>query len=359
MSNIIKPIIKLTEICNYDCAFCRYSNHKQSSIGMNIDMVKKILFQSAEFNRGKSNNVKVIFHGGEPLLWGIDNFKEIYNFENDITTKTGVKFRNSVQTNASLINDEWLQLFIKDHTSIGISIDGPIELNEHHSKDKLKSYEKTISVIKKIKLQGGSCGILSVITNKHIKSGAKVFYDFLINNGVDNCGLCYCYNPEDGCSVNPVELATYLTDLFDLYFTGKTRINIREFNGGMYKYLKGKSNCCSHNCRSGCGDYLTFLPSGEVFFCDAYDVKKENSLGNILNEDIDKILKSELHKELTNNIQNNANNFCKNCEVRDVCGFGCPRTDLPDGNGNYFCYSNKVLYSHIIKKIKESNVLSK
>ena len=55
-------------------------------------MVKKILFQSAEYNRGKSNNVKVIFHGGEPLLWGINNFREIIQYEKKITEETGVFF---------------------------------------------------------------------------------------------------------------------------------------------------------------------------------------------------------------------------------------------------------------------------
>lgn len=59
---------------------------------MDIEMVKKILFQSAEYNRGKSNNVKVIFHGGEPLLWGINNFREIIQYEKKITEETGVFF---------------------------------------------------------------------------------------------------------------------------------------------------------------------------------------------------------------------------------------------------------------------------
>lgn len=354
MANAIKPIIKLTEACNYSCTFCRYANHKQGGTKMDIEMVKKILFQSAEYNRGKSNNVKVIFHGGEPLLWGINNFREIIQYEKKITEETGVFFKNSVQTNASLIDDDWINLFVANHISVGISIDGPIELNEHHSNNIAESCRKTLTAIQRIKAYGGSCGVLSVITNNHINMGAKVFYDFLVDNNIYNCGLCYCYNPEDDCSVDATKLGTYLINLFDLYFAGHTRMNIREFNGAIYKILKGKTNCCNHNCRTVCGDYLTFVPSGDTFFCDAYDIKKENSLGNIIENNVVQMLSSEKYRNLVQIIQNRAKSFCCDCNVKSICGYGCPRTDNVNGNENYFCTTNKMLYSHIASKVAEN-----
>lgn len=106
MVYIISPIIKVTEMCNFDCTFCRYSNHKQNTGIINVDTVKKILRDSAEINAETNPKVKVFFHGGEPLLWGIERFYEIYEYEKELSGKTGVKFANSIQTNASLIGDD-------------------------------------------------------------------------------------------------------------------------------------------------------------------------------------------------------------------------------------------------------------
>lgn len=224
MACVISPIIKVTEMCNFDCAFCRYSNHKQNTGIINVDTVKKILRESAEINVKTNSKVKVLFHGGELLLWGIEHFYEIYEYEKELSDKTGVKFTNSIQTNASLIDDDWISFFKTSHIGIGISLDGPIGTNAHFSRDESLSFKKTIAVLNKLKKQKVPFGILSVITNKHIANGAEGFYDFLVENSIKNCGLYYCYNPDDECSVDAEKLGYYLSDLFDLYFDGEARI---------------------------------------------------------------------------------------------------------------------------------------
>ena len=147
MACVISPIIKVTEMCNFDCVFCRYSNHKQNTGIMNVDIVKKILEESAEINAETNQKVKVLFHGGEPLLWGIERFYEIYEYEKELSDKTGVKFTNSIQTNASLIDDEWIRFFKTSHIGIGISLDGPIGVNAHFSQDESLSFKRTISIL--------------------------------------------------------------------------------------------------------------------------------------------------------------------------------------------------------------------
>lgn len=353
MSYVISPIIKVTEVCNFDCSFCRYSNHKQKNEMISVDLVKKILRETAEINAKTSRMVKVLFHGGEPLLWGIDNFRKIYQYEKEIANWYGVRFLNSIQTNAFLINDEWMNLFLEDRTSIGISLDGPVGTNAHFSGDEKQSFDKTILTLIKLKAKGIPFGILSVITNKHIEEGAKSFYDFLIANDIKNSGLCYCYNPDDDCSVNPERLGYYLSDLFDLYFYGKERINIREFNDAILTIIRGRHNCCSHHYRKRCGYYLTFLPSGNAFFCDPYNLRKENCLGNISNYNVLEMVSCEKHKELSDVITKQINNYCKNCFVKDICGYSCPRTDVDDKE-NYFCTTYKIIYAHIAEVVKKN-----
>lgn len=352
MACIISPIIKVTEMCNFDCAFCRYANHKQNTGIINVDTVKKILRESAEINAETNLKVKVLFHGGEPLLWGIERFYEIYEYEKELSDKTGVKFANSIQTNASLIDDAWISFFKESHIGIGISLDGPIGVNAHFSQNESLSFQKTIAVLNKLKKQKVPFGILSVITNRHIEAGAESFYAFLVSNNIKNCGLCYCYNPDDKCSVDSEKLGYYLSNLFDLYFDGEARINIREFNEAITAILIGKHRCCSHHQRERCGYYLTFLPSGDAFFCDPYNLRKENCLGNILEQSIPDMVSCSKHQDLSNIIQNQVKDYCCKCPVKDICGYGCPRTDQDNGI-NYFCPANQILYTHIANTIKD------
>ena len=352
MACIISPIIKVTEMCNFDCAFCRYANHKQNTGIINVDTVKKILRESAEINAETNPKVKVLFHGGEPLLWGIERFYEIYEYEKELSDKTGVKFANSIQTNASLIDDAWISFFKESHIGIGISLDGPIGVYAHFSQDESLSFQKTIAILNKLKKQKVPFGILSVITNRHIEAGAESFYAFLVNNNIKNCGVCYCYNPDDECSVDSEKLGYYLSDLFDLYFDGEARINIREFNEAITAILTGKHRCCSHHQRERCGYYLTFLPSGDAFFCDPYNLRKENCLGNISEQSISDMVSRSKHQDLSNMIQKQVKNYCYKCPVKNICGYGCPRTDRDNGI-NYFCLANQILYTHIANTIKD------
>ena len=357
MSYIISPIIKVTEQCNFNCSFCRYSNHKQENGIISVNLVKKIMTESAEINSKSNKKVKVLFHGGEPLLWGIDNYREIIEFEKNLSKQYDVIFLNSIQTNASLIDDDWINLILinrnsRNRINIGISLDGPIGTNAHYSGDELRSFEKTIMTINKLKSSGINFGILSVITEKHIKDGAKKYYEFLLSNNIKNCGLCYCYNEDDNCSVDPERLGYYLVELFDMYFYGETRINIREFNGAIKAILTGKPNCCCHHQRERCGYFLSFLPSGDAFFCDPYNLRKNNGLGNISNSTILDLITCDTHQKLSATIRMQVDKYCKNCSVTDICGFGCPRTDIENGE-NYFCPTHRILYTHIAEVIKE------
>lgn len=79
MACVISPIIKVTEMCNFDCVFCRYSNHKQNTGIMNVDIVKKILEESAEINAETNQKVKVLFHGGDRCYGELSVFTRFMN----------------------------------------------------------------------------------------------------------------------------------------------------------------------------------------------------------------------------------------------------------------------------------------
>lgn len=341
----ITPILKLVEFCNYNCYFCRYANHPQISNVMSVSDVKKVLKEVAQYNKKNGiNHVKVIFHGGEPLLWGINKFEEVLNFQSTLENEYTMKFINSIQSNGFLLNEQWIDILKRYNFSVGISLDGPDNLNGHFGKlGNLQSIKQVLQNINLLRNANISFGVLSVITNKHY-GYAKEFYDFWVNNNISDVGLCFCFNPEDNETVNCELLSIFLKELFDLYFYGDAKINIREFNNAIQRITTRKSSCCTYACRKNCGNFLTIDSCERVMFCDDYTLDKTLVLGNLKVTSLNEIIygkRYQLYYQKSHEIIKK----CIKCPVFEICGSGCSRNDI--GKSNYFCPTYKIIYSHI------------
>lgn len=346
----INPIIKLTEQCNYNCYFCRYANHRQNDNGTPEHIIKKMLTECIEYNKANGAcNMNVIFHGGEPLLYDISRLKSILDYLQDMVDDC-FTIEYSVQTNSSLLTDEWIEVFKKKKFDVGISLDGPLGLNGHIATTPENAIETALASYHKLKMAGVHCGFLSVITDKHLTE-LKKFFDFYLDNDIDSVGLCYCYNKIDGSNVDPEKLGKWLIDLFDLYFKAPKRIRIREFDMVIRRLLNHPHNACSMSCRESCGNYLTVTPNGFIEFCDDYDldVNRNNALGNINSQSIIDILNGEQYKMMKKRSTEIIENKCRNCQVYEMCRGGCSRNDINDNN--YFCETFKILYPYIQKKV--------
>ncbi len=339
--NNVSIILKVTDFCNFKCSFCRYTLQTNTNpMRMEFALAKNCITKAASYNvKNNINYLHIIFHGGEPLLWGYDNFVKIFNFEDEFTLKhEGFKFYNSIQTNASMLDQEFIELFLNNNVSIGVSIDGPENINFHKS---------PVDITKKIAMLNNfnsNYGILSVITNSH-KNLARDYYEFIKLNRIKSVGLCYCFDPIDGNSVNNDILTDFLIELFDLYFYGEYKFRIREFDCIIQRCLGKETHNCNFQCRKNCGKYFSIFPTGDVYFCDAYEYKGY-ILGNITNSNFSDILSSPNLKKILKIIHFNYKNNCESCSILNLCSGGCFRNDLQDGK-NYFCQTYLKLYTHI------------
>ena len=346
----ITPIIKVTENCNFSCEFCRYHTNERKSI-MDIETYETIVEKACEYNISHGwNHLNVIYHGGEPLLWGWQNFEKAMHFQNELKKRfPNITIINNVQTNGSLLNQQWIDFFKNNDFHIGVSIDGPTEINFH------KNFDDNNSVLENIcKLNQAGCkfGILSVITDAHDGCADK-YYDFLVKNKIHSVGLCYCiYDDKKGITVNNEVLSSFLLKLFDRYYFGDYHLRVREFEYVMQLCLGAATNACTFSYRNKCGYALSILPNGDVFFCDQYsfDVK---ALGNINKNSFFDIKSSNELKAIVDNARETAINECNRCEIHDICGGGCYRHLLPNGK-NAFCETFKALYPHIQSTINNS-----
>lgn len=337
-------ILKVVEYCNMSCKFCGYaqnnSNLKQPL--MSFELFKKSISKASEYNiLCGDNSLTVIFHGGEPLLWGLNNFKKALNFESFIENKyPGFRFYNYVQTNGKLIDDEWINFFVAENISVGVSIDGPEYLNSHIDGDQAI----IISRLKQLSQLGCATRVLSVITEEH-KNYADSYYEYMKNNGIFNIGLNFCVDPDNNCGVDNQILIPFLRRLYDRCKMDGFIMHIREFEA-IIQANKGKTTpFCTFNQRQNCGRYFTICSNGDVIFCDPIGFK-EDALGNINNDEIFNILESPILTRILHKSKTSLSNICETCDIKSMCGKGC--TKYLDNNGkNYFCDTYKYLYTYI------------
>ncbi len=322
---------------------------------MELSFCKKILRETALFNAEKGRKSEaVIFHGGEPLLWGKERFRQIHAYEKELEKEIGISFRNDMQTNGFLIDEEWAELFSEMKMHPGISLDGPLVMNSHYGAEgKEASLSRVLENLGLLKERGISAGILSVV-NEQSYGHAKEYFDFLSEAGIESAGFCFCFNPKDDCVADPEALSSYLIECFDLYYHAKRRVRIREFDFAL-RAMYGKGNRgCIHNCRRECGNFLSYTPDGSVNFCDAYE-KDTFVIGDLREKSLQEILSGEAFAAARTLYRRPAEEACKACEWREICGCGCGRNDVGEGEErkSYFCETYKKLYRHILKTVEE------
>ena len=352
-ADFVTVVVKVVDYCNFECDFCRYyQTQKEGRCGktLQMDTFKKIIKKACEYNYKKGlKHLTVIFHGGEPLLWGLNNFTEAIQYENIIKeTYSGFYFVNDIQTNGSLINDEWADFFYNNNFSIGISIDGPEDINFHKGKE--ISNNEVIENLRILDNHRCKYGILSVITEKHYGK-AREYYDFLVKNEIHSVGLCYCFSTNKVNLVSNKTLIDFLTELFNLYFNGNFKLHIREFEFVMKLSLGVKVEGCTFDYRRSCGNYFSIDSEGNIYFCDSYDLN-EISIGNIDVLDFFEIKENPLFNSIVLKARKSALSECSKCSIQGICGGGCYRHVLPNGK-HAFCETFRELYPYIEDTVKK------
>lgn len=157
-------IIKPTFNCNFRCPDCYLTNSvKSDTCIMSYKVAENLLHQVVSFcKKNNKRRLTFIWHGGEPLLWGIENYRSIFDFTKPIADD--ICIRQCVQTNLSLITNDYIKLFKQYNIEIGFSLDGPKEINDRFRKqiDGIGSHETIIRNLYRCRDAGLNVGAISV-----------------------------------------------------------------------------------------------------------------------------------------------------------------------------------------------------
>ena len=130
-SVMVKPIGSL---CNLNCDYCYYIDKKFADVKgvMSDELLENYIRQIVEIH-GQKAVIEFAWHGGEPTIAGIPFYKKALQYQNKYAS--GRKLLNTLQTNGTLLDDEWCSFFKDNDFRIGISIDGPENLHNIYRKD--------------------------------------------------------------------------------------------------------------------------------------------------------------------------------------------------------------------------------
>lgn len=322
MTALIKPA---SSACNLRCSYCFYcdeadAREKNQNTFMSCETAENIISKMFDFC-GDNSTLTFMFQGGEPLLAGVEFFEKFVKTAEKLKTD-GSRIFYSLQTNGTLLDENYCQFFKEHDFLIGVSVDGDKPLHDKNRSDSFDSAMHGIELLRKHKV---NFNILSVITSQ---TDAKKLFDFYMDNDFRDVQPIYCLDPLSGdkadYSISAKQLARFKKRLFNLWFNEVSKGNhfyVRDFDNLLSLMTKGVAEQCGASGR--CNAQLVVEADGTCYPCDFYCLDKFECL-NINEADINDILNCEGLKNFFE-YDEPKNSLCTSCPVKTLCGGGCKR----------------------------------
>lgn len=360
--------------CNLRCRYCYYlekdnlyktfpaiaegNDSEFNGVGnrtiMSDELLEKYISQHIKASDGASVNFS--WHGGEPTLAGIDFYKRAIELQKK-HKPSYKKIINGIQTNGTLLDEEWYKFLEKEKFIVGISIDGP---EDFHDRYRLTSTgNPTFSKVRESFIQLKNYNIvtevLCVVHAGNMDHPMDV-YRFFNENGaafITFLPLVIRDNhSESGVTASSVSaegFGRFMVSVFDEWVTsdiGKIKVQLFE-EAARTAFKQGHTLCIF---REECGGVPVVEHNGDFYSCDHY-VDHEHLIGNINNTDLAKLLDSTRQKAFGRAKRETLPRYCLNCEVRSMCNGECPKNRFiltPEGERglNYLCSGYRKFFNH-------------
>ena len=358
--------------CNLACKYCYYlEKNKLYPTAQRHLMSDEMLEQfTREYIEAQTmNQVLFTWHGGEPLLRSIDFYRKALSLQQKYAG--GRRIDNVIQTNGTLLTDEWCEFFAQNHWLVGISIDGPQPDHDHYRLTAAgkPSWKKVMQGIKLLKKHGVEWNAMAVV-NAYNANHPLEFYCFFKENGCQFLQFTPIVERqtrhEDGrtlasladkneiplseASVAPEQWGYFLCAIFDEWVrkdVGKIFVEI--FDCTLANWMGVSPGICAYS--KECGHAGVMEHNGDVYSCDHF-VFPEYKLGNIRDHSLIDMLYGEQQQEFSRLKHSSLPRQCKECDMEFACHGECPKNRFMkdkygDSGLNYLCPGYYHYYQHV------------
>ena len=358
--------------CNLACKYCYYlEKNKLYPTAQRHLMSDEMLEQfTREYIEAQTmNQVLFTWHGGEPLLRSIDFYRKAISLQQKYAG--GRRIDNVIQTNGTLLTDEWCEFFAQNHWLVGISIDGPQPDHDHYrlAAAGKPSWKKVMQGIKLLKKHGVEWNAMAVV-NAYNANHPLEFYRFFKENGCQFLQFTPIVERltrhEDGrtlasladkdeislseASVAPEQWGYFLCAIFDEWVRKDVgRIFVEIFDCTLANWMSISPGICAYS--KECGHAGVMEHNGDVYSCDHF-VFPEYKLGNIRDHSLIDMLYGEQQQEFSRLKHSSLPRQCKECDMEFACHGECPKNRFMkdkygDSGLNYLCPGYYHYYQHV------------
>lgn len=358
--------------CNLNCSYCYYHTDALIKIGgkriINDDsFLESYIRQHIEATT--DDTVFFSWHGGEPTLAGIEFYSKALDFQKK-HLPTGKKLLNGIQTNGTMLNEDWCRFLKSAGFIVGVSIDGPEYLHNHFRQTKKGSstFESVINGFRLLQKYQIPTEILCVVSAGNENHPLEVYRFFKALGArfitllplVERIGNSNSVSKRSICAET---FGRFLITVFDEWVQHDIgNIQVQLFEEALRGVFDNEHTLCIF--KQNCGGVPVIESNGDFYSCDHF-VNKENYVGNIREQLVADLLDSEKQLAFGQAKSETLPEYCKKCEVLNQCNGECPKNRIivsPGGEAglNYLCAGYRMFFNHcrpFIEAIRKAAIL--
>lgn len=383
MENIITPFARPMYImtkaagssCNLACKYCYYLEknnlYKDRQPDKRFILTDELLEKFIEMYIESQTTPQVLFcwHGGESLMRPLSFYKKVVELQKKYAR--GRIIDNTIQTNGTLLNDEWCRFFKDNNWLVGVSIDGPQEFHDEYRKNKIgaPSFRKVMQGINLLKKHGIEWNALAVVNDFNGDYPLDFYHFFkeiecryiqftpIVERIIPRKDGHYLASPMDAqdipladFSVSPEQWGNFLCTIFDEWVRNDVgEYFIQIFDATLANWIGEQPGVCSM--AKTCGHAGVMEYNGDVYSCDHF-VFPEYKLGNIRTHTLIEMMFSERQQKFGYDKFKKLPKQCRNCKYLFACNGECPKNRFAitaDGEPglNYLCAGYRKYFEHV------------
>lgn len=352
--------------CNLRCSYCYYTghSHQEGTAGgqrMSDEVLETYIKQHIQAAGG--GEVFFSWHGGEPVLAGIDFYRRAVALEKRYTPP-GCRIVNGIQTNATLIDDAWGRFLKEEGFYVGVSLDGP---EWFHDSSRLRTdgrgtFTSVMRGLEILRQHDVPHEVLCVVSNCNVHASLEL-YRFFRDLGIEFITFLPLVERKSrnssevtGRSVSAADFGRFLAEVFEGWIANDIgKIKVQVIEEALRTAFGQDHTLCIFN--PVCGAVPAVEMNGDFYSCDHF-VDGDHLIGNIMNQSLESLLDDPRQKAFGEARKSAMPRYCLECEVLDMCNGECPRNrfiNTPDGEPglNYLCDGYRYFFNHCRPFINE------